>query len=617
MMVPGARLQLDDVEIKRLENWVHDEMEDALDEHQYIEQDLDDWDRAYLAKPEHKKKNFPWPGAANIEIPVIGVAVDSINARVLNTIFAMDPFWTVRALSAPTDSIAKPIEGYLDWSRKAEFNLYRQARTHTSELTKYGWAWYKLRWEVGSRTQVTMGQNGSPEFKKVVVRRPVVEHILCRDVIKQAGVEDETQGELIAHRVLLTDNQMHARRIDKIYDNVEEVLKYKEDQSERHEKLYGDNNYTSRNEKLNTIYEIQADRYFTIAGEEMCVPVTLTWHRHLRKFLRMTYSAYPWRTLRKANFLVREGRFQGLGIAPKLFQMQEEISSLHRQQVDNGTIANTRFFVGRKNAIKPGTQIHPGRFLSVNDVERDLKAVAIGDIYQSTGMLELRALQYAERSSGVSDYQLGRESSTAGSRATATGTMALIQEGNRRFDLNIRDARDVLSEIGRDVLLLNQMYRQTGAIEYFIVGSGSTYLKSALRLPPDFDVAKVAVELTASTATINREVEKQGLIALLGVTSQYYNQTLLPAAQILMNPGIPGEFKEATMKAVEGARKIFLKIVQDFDFKDAESIAIGLLNDQQRSELSGAPGNLAGDQGNDSMAEIPGNVGGEQGSSVQ
>lgn len=616
-MTPGGRLQLSEADLKQLEIDVGDQLEEALDEHQELEEQLDEWDRAYVGTPKVKKRQFPWPGAANIEVPVIGVAVDSINARVLNTVFAMEPFWSVKALSAQLDEVAKPIEGYLDWSRKVEYNLYRQARTHTNELTKYGWAWYKLRWEIGSRTNVVSGPDGQPQFKKEMMRRPVVEHVLCRDVIKQAGVEDETQSEWIAHRVLLTDNQMYARKMDGVYDLVPEAIKAKDDLNARHQAL-SETGRVAAKEKLNALYELQIDRRLILAGEEVLVPLTLTWHRGLKKFLRMAYSAYPWRTLRKSNFLVREGRFRGLGIAPKLFQMQEEISSLHRQQVDNGTIANTRFFVGRKNTIKPGTQIYPGKFLPVNDPERDLKAVQIGDIYQSEGVLEMRALSYAERASGVSDYQLGRESTVAGSRATATGTMALIQEGNRRFDLNIRDERDVLSEIGRDVLLLNQMYRQPSAIQYFVAGSGAKYLQATLRLPSDFDVSKVAVELTATTATVNREIEKQGLIALLGVHREYFEGVMQPTAMVLLNPQIPAEFKEAQMRWAEGAKKVYLKIVQDFDFKDAEAIAIGLGgNAGQEQSAGGFVGDAAGDQGNGGVAGVAGGGEGAEGPGIQ
>jgi hypothetical protein len=217
----------------------------------------------------------------------------------------------------------------------------------------------------------------------------------------------------------------------------------------------------------------------------------------------------------------------------------------------------------------------------------------LGDIYQSGGVLEYRALAYAERASGVSDYQLGRESSVAGSRATATSTMALIQEGNRRFDLNIRDARDVLSAVGRDIIFLNQVFRSRG-LAYMVQGSDGLLTDKALDLPPEFSTAKVAVELTATTATINREMEKQGLMALMGVTQQYYEK-LAMAGQAIMNPQVPPEFKELLMREAQGAQYLMKRIAQTFDVKNIDLVVPGILPDGSNGNSPPTiPGELAG-----------------------
>ena len=280
--------------------------------------------------------------------------------------------------------------------------------------------------------------------------------------------------------------------------------------------------------------------------------------------------------------------------------MQAEISTIHRQQLDNGTIANTKFFLGKRNVVRTNTPIWPGRVLGVNDPDHDLKVMDLGTpgAFQAMRMLEMQALMYAERASGVSDYQLGRESNVGASRATATGTLAIIQEGNRRFDLNIRDMRDALSDVGRRLLELNQIFRPRGVV-YWVQGEEGRMTEAVLNLPPEFSASKLAVELTASTATVNRAVEKQELIALMGLTERYH-QGMANIAMVLFNPQVPPQAKEYFIKASQGATMLMRRVVQAFDQKSVNDLVPALV-ELQGDTYAGAGG---------AQAEGPGAGGG-------
>jgi len=592
---PGAPVPLTEVELKKLEQYLWNQLEEGYEEHLELEARLREWNRAYDGDPRERRRTFPWPGAANIEIPVIGIAVDSIAARLLNTIYSVEPFWTVRPLRKEVDKIAKPTEHYLDWSRKVEYNLYKQTKTWCIEVIKHGWGWLKFGWEVYSVHDWVVGSNGEPEPRTYVVRRPSVYHVLNMDMITQPGVEDDLVSEWLCHRVRLTDNQLLMRKIDNLYEYVDEMIKTKEDNTRVHEMLASSKTagYT-REERLNTLYEFNVDWPFGPEGAPTAMLVTF--HREIKKIVRVIFNPYGFRNYEKAKFIEREGRLEGFGVAKRLAQLQEGISTIHRQQVDNATVANTRFFLGRKGVVRPGTQIWPARFLTVNDPERDIKALQLGDIYPSMRALEVSELSYAERASGVSDYQLGRESQVAGSRATATGTLALIQEGNRRFDLNVRDLRDVLSQVGRRVLEINQRFRPRGAV-YFVEGEDGVWVEQVLSLPAEFSASKLAVELTASTATINREVEKQSLIGLLGVVTNYYQQ-LMQLGMLVVNPQAPPELKALGVKMAQGAKLLMDRIVQSFDVKSIDTVVPTLAAEAVNEQLTGAfGGGGAGGQG--------------------
>lgn len=606
-MYPGQQVPFSEHELAELQMYLDREIEEALYDHEDLLTEMNLWDDAYLAEPKTKKRVFPWPGAANIEIPIISNAVDSIVARMMNTIFAPEPFWTMKALSKETDLVAKPLESQMNWSRKNEFDLYKACRSNFVELAKYGWSWFKFCWEVFTKPEYKVNEMGLPQYVPRLIRRPNVYHVMNKDVVVQAGMQDECQAEWIAHIIRLTDNQMWMRKEDGIYGFVDEVIKSKDDDPRTPENMDEMTSQMRSNlgrRKTNTLYEIEID--WRWGQPKVPIPMVITYHRPTRKVVRAVFNPYGMRFLKKAQFITREGKLKGMGIAPRLFYLQQEIGTLHRQQVDNGTIANTRFFVGKRSVARAGFQIWPGRFIPVNDPAKDLIPQQMGDIYQSTGVLEMRALSYAERASAVSDYQLGRESSVAGSGATATGTLAIIQEGNRRFDLNIRDAREILGDLGRSIILLNQMFRPRGMM-YFVEGQGGRFTEEVLSLPPDFDVARMAVDVTASTATINRSIERQELMALMGIVEKYYMGLSQLTIGIMQSPPM---LQEILIKEAQGGAHLMKKIVQSFDIKDVDTIVPELIPNggqpQQQAGPGGAPNGAPGNQPNGQLALMAG-----------
>jgi hypothetical protein len=599
-MTPGTRVPFTETELRKLEVHLRRELDESLEEHLEMESRIDEWQRAYDGEPVQKRRTFPWPGAANLEVPLIGFTVDAIVARIVNTMFAPEPFWTIRPLRKEVDNIAKPIEHYMDWSRKSEYDLYKTCRTWIPEVAKLGWGWLKLGWEVFSRRDYVLDEGGALTARDEVVRRPMIYHILARDMIMQADIQDEEQAEWLCHRFRLTDNDLRRRKVDSIYESalVDDLIKRGHDSDSEAVR-------STPYSKTTTMYEFSID--YPYGPDEAPTPMTITWHHGLGRVARAIFQPYGWRPYVKAKFIEREGSREGFGIARRLAQLQEELSTIHRQQVDNATVANTRFFLGKRGVVRPDTRIWPGRFLPVNDPDRDIKPIQMGEIYPSMRALEIQALSYAERASGISDPQLGREASTLGSRATATGTLAMIQEGNRRFDLNVRDIRESLSKVGRRVLELNQRFRPRG-VSYFVEGEDGRFVEAVLDLPPEFSASKLAVELTASTATINREVEKQGLIALLGVITNYYQQ-LAQVGMLVFNPQVPAEMRELGIRMAEGAKHVVERIVQDFDIRDVDKVVPGLLNEQATSEAlrgSAGPAGAGPQPGMEGLLGVPG-----------
>src|SRR5215471_7528163 len=101
MQTPGAPVDLTETELTRLTDYLDLES---------LEDQVDEWNKAYLGEPLARRKDFPWENACNVVIPLIGIHTDSIVARIVNTIFSVEPLWTARPLIKSLDDVAKPLE---------------------------------------------------------------------------------------------------------------------------------------------------------------------------------------------------------------------------------------------------------------------------------------------------------------------------------------------------------------------------------------------------------------------------------------------------------------------------------------------------------------------------
>lgn len=597
-VIPGAPVALTTKDRSWLPQFLSSELEEALYAHELKLEWINESNRLYMGDPITARKTFPWDGAANLVVPLVGITVDSIVARIINTIFAVQPFWSAQALIKDLEPVVHPLQDFMEWSRINELDMYMQIRSWIVEVVKHGWAYLKIYWESFThRTFVISAGAARPRDK--IVRRPQVKHILLADIICQAGIEDElNQAEWMAHRIRLTDGQLRWRKHDRVYQEVDKILAHKAEMTPMEEKVLQNELEEAAprpRDKLNTLYEVYAD--LPLGGSDLPVPVMITYHHETRTIARCVYNpdVMGERPFKKGKFIDREGKRDGIGISRQLALLQEEISTLHNQQVDNATLANTRFFIGRRGVVRNGTKVWPGRFLTVPDPSKDIITLPMADVYPSMRQLETSCLAYSERRSGVADYQLGRESNVMGNRATATGTLALIQEGNRRFDLNVRDVRDCLGAVGKKLLILNAQFRPSG-MAYFVKGQDGELIEQVLNLPDEFLADGIGMELTASTATINREIEKQGLMAMMGTLTQYYQQ-LIQISGIAMNPQTPPPVQQMAVQMADGARYLMSMIVQTYEIRAVDTLLPPSLADQMQADTDANAQQPPGPQG--------------------
>jgi len=594
---PGIDVRLSPDQTSRLVSYIEPELSESLIANDELRDRIDEIDRFYKAEPKSKVKTFPWRGAANLIIPSIGITVDSIVARIVNTVFGVEPFWTVRAINPRMADIAKSVEGQMEWSRQAEFDMYTAVKSNAIETVQLGWSWLKTIWEIRSRR---IWNAGDSSYYDYIEKKPNVYYIPATSMLTQVGIDDPLEAEWVGQILDVTDGDLRLKALDGIYHDVESVIDMKEDPLVR--RGQSKNYEASSRVKLNRFYELWMQ--FPIEGpRKPPVSIVVTYHRPTKTIMRCIYNPrFTGGTpFVKTRFVeLRGSKSEGYGIADQLKFMQEEVSTIHCQQLDNATLANTRWFLGKRGVVKADTRIWPGRFLTTPNPESDIKVMQMGEVYNSMRELEVSVMAYAERRSGISDYSLGRESSVIGDRATATGTLAIIQEGNRRFDLNVRDMRESYGLVGRMLFELNHQYRPKG-LSYITQGPTGALTEFAFDMPDEIISNMLGFELTASSATINKQVEQAGLLQLLQILTQNM-QAGQQAAMLLANPQIPPQVKDYTAQYMESLTELVKRTMRTFDQPPVD------LPDIMQSMTMGGP-QIGGPQG----AQPQGAMGGPPG----
>jgi hypothetical protein len=267
-----------------------------------------------------------------------------------------------------------------------------------------------------------------------------------------------------------------------------------------------------------------------------------------------------------------------------MWSFQEELSEEHNGRLDNRTIANTRLWrVDPNSKLHAGYRIYPSAMVPAEKDE--IEPLQMGDISSQTIDDERFSIELAERRAGISPPMQGAGAGQQGKRGiyTAQGTLAVMQEGNRRTDLNISDMRYSHTRLGR-ILLSDYTHNKVRPALLNVFGEKAKLIEAALLAVKD---NKLGLPIYSSTASVNKEVEKQSKMMLIGLMRQHYTGIAQMIAQI-SGPTIPPDVKAYLSKVIEASNMVMKSTLKDFDMEDVDllvpKVGQGASNGQQQQQ---------------------------------
>jgi hypothetical protein len=341
---------------------------------------------------------------------------------------------------------------------------------------------------------------------------------------------------------------------------------YLKDRAEQRERRQGfDRTYVRQWEVPMTYCMYQED------DNDMPVDLWVKWHYPSGDILRAIYNPYlhyEW-PVSRSLYMFREDAFTGIGIVGMVSMIQEEITMIHNYCLDNLLAANTVVSLVKQSSVEQ-LEIFPMSRIDYNGDKDSVRFERLGQALSGQQVGEAAANAYAERRTGVGDSnipRLGSFQGAAGVRTPATTTLALIGEGNKRFELAIDISKRADSEmLMQHAMLLKQYWARLRPSAQQWDEKKERLITELFGLPYDGFKQNITIEVAASTVAANKDVEQRNMMVLADFMNQFY-QMFLSYLQLMSQ--FP-QLDSIIRKILNGASIFVERILRTFDIRDPE-----------------------------------------------
>ena len=598
-MIPSDRISPQ--AFRLLQEYLRTEIPQALSERRPLEERWLRYQQLYQARPEKAVKDFPFVGASNLVVPVIATDVDTIYSRLMGVLFGPENLWSCSPLREDMVDYAPRLQEFLAWAQKAELDAYDAVADWLLEICKLGTGVLKERYRRESRIvyefRETVEGTVDRLSRQLTKDNPSISAVSCFDFLVPAGTVKLEDAPWCAERLLLTWEQLVQRQRMGIYQGLERLGPWAaRDRGSWIETEYQRMQHFVQGQPTRLeIWESWTD--FDISGIGEPQPLLVSLHLPTQTVLRIDYNPFfhQEKPFDVARYMRQEKAFYGIGIPQMLEMIQEEAVAMHNQRVDANTIANTPMMKAREGiGIKDDEPIFIGRWFLVKEMA-DIEPMQFGRLPMNTLGEEQLTLSYGSRRTGVNDYVMGNNSPSVGYAAAQTNIMQ-HQEAAKRFDQTLREIRVSLSSAGRRVTELYQQFNQGGKA-YMVMGEGDgEVVNRILQFPYELVRNVVAIDVTATSASLNKDVQIRTSMVLMQLVTQYYEQ-MIQSMMLAVNPQVPPQIRMLAQQMVVGGTTLMRRVMDAYDMQDIDSIIpdlreLVLGQSQQLEQLGGPPAGI-------------------------
>jgi hypothetical protein len=297
--------------------------------------------------------------------------------------------------------------------------------------------------------------------------------------------------------------------------------------------------------------------------------IVVHYHREAQLIMSCRYNWYDdlHRPYRIGNYMPLEHRWHGIGIAKQNEQFQREITTQHRQRLDNATLANMRMIkVSKLSGYGPGEPVFPGKMWLVDDI-KDIETFQLGEIYPSSYNNESQTLTYAQQRTGINEITLGMPQ--VGTPGTASSDLSRTQEGTRKFDYTYGNFKKFVKQVSLDAICNEMQFgiRDSSIFDYIPRGDEVKQFFSQ-----DISLVRnqLALNFNLAGQNQNKIQDRAAWTQLAGFIQQYYKGMIDLAAAT----GNQQLVQQISQYALSAGTEAFKQILESFDVRNINRIIL-------------------------------------------
>jgi len=571
-------LNLDEDTEKSLITYLTDEMVKHDQERTDAIQILLDQQKDYWAEPSLKVRKFPFLGASNLVIPLNAIAAESVQARVMTTLWASTPIIMVNIRDPKFSKAEHPLENYLDYELRHNMRARDMMNSSCFETVKYGTGVGKSDYLKLVKKAVRHNAAGErEEFPVVINDGATLDSVALANYIMPHHAQDPQTapwcGEVMNNTPFGIKNLEQSGLFYKgTFEHLTSFFRTRSRQGTSSERKF-----VSAQEDLESTQAIFPELIdfrliylsFDVDGDDKLEEIVVWFHPDSRFLMgaRYNWNGDLRRPYRIVQYVPVEHRWRGLGVSKQNSQFQKEVTTIHRQRLDNATIANMRMFkINRMSGYGPREPIFPGKMWFVDDMSH-IETIQLGEVYSSSFSNEQSAVLYSQQRTGVNEVILGMPQ--VGTPGTATGDLARIREGNRKFDYSMDNIRDWFSTLTMDALLNIKQFGPRHP-DYFSRAEGGAEVLKLLGESIS-DIRKgILFEVKAAGQQQNRLLDRNNWQQIGALTNQYYVSMI----QLAINANRPDLVQLILNKGMIAATEVMKQVLESFDVRSINRILV-------------------------------------------
>lgn len=559
----------------RLKQYIDDELQKHAAENSKFRRDLIDMQHSYWAEPSDEEVTFPFKGASNLVIPLNAIAVEAVHARNMQTIFGLeDQLVSAKAISSEWADAQRPVEIFLNHELKNQIKIRTPLNDAILEIEKFGTGVAKTGYIKKVKRGVKIVNGVEKTFDVTIRSGACVDAVPLSRFIMPFSAQDPQDAPWCGEEHSDSPYEIQQKEYsglfkdgtyDKLKDWVSTIGRFSDNEFE---------NSQARLEEREPawpsyIHWVELYLSWNVDQDESnrTKEIEVYYHPDSGTFLSVRYNIYEdfRRPYRKGVYFPIEHRWMGLGICKMNTSFQEEVTTIHRLQLDNATLANTPMFkLNKQSGYGPNEPIFPGKIWFLDDLDY-LDQFKMGEVYPSAYNTENTTLNFSQQRLGINELTMGQPAT--GTPGTASDTLARVQEGSRKFGFFFDNIRDFSKELITDLACCIQQFGPSD-IRYFDTADNGTRVEEFFKMPASMIRGGLLLDLNAAGQLDNKFADRQNYTQLAPMVEQYYQGMLQLAAQT-QNPQL---LNEVLKSGLLGATEIMKQILGTFDITNLSRI---------------------------------------------